>query len=73
VHQGRRLAWLHHLGKADVRLNYLRKKYLVTASDFQTAVLLLFNKRAIDQRLSWEECAAGNKHMFVFCFVFTLF
>lgn len=29
VHQGRRLAWMHHLGKADVRLNYLRKKYLV--------------------------------------------
>ncbi len=60
VHQGRRLAWMHHLGKADIRLNYLRKKYLVTASDFQTALLLLFNKREIAQTVSWEDFAAES-------------
>ncbi len=58
VHQGRRLVWLHHLGKADVRVNYLKKKYLVSVSDFQCGLLLLFNGH--DEPVSWEELIAKS-------------
>ncbi|CAB4040190.1 cullin-2-like isoform X1, partial [Paramuricea clavata] len=40
---GRKLSWLHHLSNGEVRLNFLKKGYIVTASSYQMAVLLLFN------------------------------
>ncbi|CAG8608507.1 6088_t:CDS:10, partial [Dentiscutata heterogama] len=42
-HIGRRLTWLWHLSKADVKLNYLDKRYEFSVSLHQLGVLLLFN------------------------------
>ncbi|KAJ3026475.1 UNVERIFIED_CONTAM: hypothetical protein HDU68_005607, partial [Siphonaria sp. JEL0065] len=43
-HSGRRLTWMYHLSKADVRLTYLDKKYELNMSLHQLGLLLLFNK-----------------------------
>ncbi|XP_071505622.1 cullin-2-like [Diadema antillarum] len=40
---GRKLTWLHHLCTAELKLNFLKKPYIVTATTFQMAVLLIFN------------------------------
>ncbi|KAI9336011.1 Cullin [Zopfochytrium polystomum] len=42
-HTGRKLSWLHHLSKADVKTFYLDKRYELNVSTFQLGVLLLFN------------------------------
>ncbi|CAG8786611.1 15718_t:CDS:2, partial [Racocetra persica] len=42
-HIGRKLTWLWHLSKADVKLNYLDKRYEFSVSLHQLGVLLLFN------------------------------
>lgn len=39
---GRKLTWLHHLCQGELKLNYLRKPYLVTVQTYQMALLLLF-------------------------------
>ncbi|KAJ1533084.1 Cullin-2, partial [Nowakowskiella sp. JEL0078] len=43
LHNGRKLTWLHHLAKADIRLNGYDKRYEINMSVFQLAVLLQFN------------------------------
>eukprot|EP01116_Phalansterium_solitarium_P018270 TRINITY_DN4793_c0_g1_i1.p1 TRINITY_DN4793_c0_g1~~TRINITY_DN4793_c0_g1_i1.p1 ORF type:complete len:826 (+),score=399.02 TRINITY_DN4793_c0_g1_i1:355-2832(+) len=43
-HQGRRLSWLHALGKAELRTCYLAKRYELLVSNYQLAVLLAFNQ-----------------------------
>ncbi|KAI8811084.1 Cullin [Cladochytrium replicatum] len=43
VHSGRKVSWLYHLCKADLRVNYLDKKYELNVSLYQLAVLLAFN------------------------------
>ncbi|XP_038044511.1 cullin-2-like [Patiria miniata] len=43
---GRKLTWLHHLCTGELKLNYLKKSYIVTATTFQMAVLLLFNSQS---------------------------
>ena len=59
VHQGRKLSYLHHLGKADLRINFLKKKYQVTVTDFQCGVLTLWNERSDDKRaIDWAELSA---------------
>ncbi|CAB4428705.1 unnamed protein product [Rhizophagus irregularis] len=42
-HSGRRLTWLWHLSKADVKLTYLDKRYEFSVSLHQLGVLLLYN------------------------------
>ncbi|KAJ3085451.1 Cullin-2 [Quaeritorhiza haematococci] len=42
-HNGRKLTWLHHLSKADVKLHYLDKRYELNVSLHQLGLLLLFN------------------------------
>lgn len=42
-YHGRKLAWLHHLSKGDLRSLYLKKKYEFQATNYQIAVLLQFN------------------------------
>ncbi|PRP88079.1 cullin-2 [Planoprotostelium fungivorum] len=42
-HQGRKLAWLHHLSKGDIRTCTMKKKYEFQVTSFQMAILLLFN------------------------------
>ncbi|KAJ3344326.1 Cullin-2 [Gonapodya sp. JEL0774] len=42
-HNGRKLTWMWHLSKGDLRLNYLDKRYEVNASLYQVGTLLQFN------------------------------
>ncbi|EGF83770.1 hypothetical protein BATDEDRAFT_84491 [Batrachochytrium dendrobatidis JAM81] len=43
IFSGRKLSWLHHLSKADVKLNFTDKRYELNISMHYLAVLLLFN------------------------------
>ncbi|KAI8827561.1 Cullin [Chytriomyces cf. hyalinus JEL632] len=43
-HNGRKLSWMYHLCKADVKLTYLDKKYELNLSLHQLSVLLPFNQ-----------------------------
>eukprot|EP01121_Diplochlamys_sp_Union-15-3_P014839 TRINITY_DN4792_c0_g1_i2.p1 TRINITY_DN4792_c0_g1~~TRINITY_DN4792_c0_g1_i2.p1 ORF type:complete len:316 (-),score=32.95 TRINITY_DN4792_c0_g1_i2:85-999(-) len=45
LHNGRKLNWLHHLSKGDVKLLYLKRKYEFQATNYQIGVLLLFNNQ----------------------------
>jgi len=42
-HHGRKLSWLHHLSKGDVRSLCMKKKYEFQVTNFQMAIILLFN------------------------------
>ncbi|KAJ3150527.1 Cullin-2 [Geranomyces michiganensis] len=42
-YSGRKLTWMHHLAKADVRVIGMDKRYELSLSLHQTAVLMLFN------------------------------
>jgi len=42
-HHGRKLNWLHHLSKGDIRALCLKKKYEMQVSNYQMAVMLLYN------------------------------
>jgi len=46
VHRGRKLTWLHHLSKGEVKTNHLKKRYELQGSTYQIGVLLLFNWHA---------------------------
>jgi len=58
-HQGRRLAWLHHLSKGDVRAVCLKKKYEFQVTNYQMAVLLLYNETEGDT-ISFESMATST-------------
>ena len=40
---GRRLAWMHSLGRGEVKINYLSRPYVAFVNTCQMAVLLAFN------------------------------
>jgi len=42
-HHGRKLTWLHHLSKGDLRSFGFKKRYEFQVTNYQIAVLLLFN------------------------------
>eukprot|EP01087_Luapelamoeba_hula_P016964 TRINITY_DN5286_c0_g1_i1.p1 TRINITY_DN5286_c0_g1~~TRINITY_DN5286_c0_g1_i1.p1 ORF type:complete len:750 (+),score=121.38 TRINITY_DN5286_c0_g1_i1:207-2456(+) len=43
-HHGRKLTWLHHMCKGDLRTGYLKKRYeFVQVTDYQMSILLMFN------------------------------
>ncbi|KYQ88157.1 cullin B [Tieghemostelium lacteum] len=44
-HQGRKLNWLHHLCKADVKSNFTKRSYDFQVTNFQLGILLLFNNQ----------------------------
>ncbi|EGG13492.1 cullin B [Cavenderia fasciculata] len=46
-HQGRRLNWLHHLSKAEVKSTHLKKPYEFQVTNFQLSILLLFNAQEL--------------------------
>lgn len=60
---GRKLTWLHHLCQGELKLNYLKRPYLVTVQTYQMALLLLFEhcdsmpckEAAVSLRLSQEQ------------------
>jgi hypothetical protein len=41
---GRKVSWLHHLSKGDLKTYYLKKRYEFQVTNYQMGVLLLFNK-----------------------------
>jgi len=43
-HSGRRLNWLHHLAKGDLKTGYLKRKYEFQVTNYQLGILLMFNK-----------------------------
>ena len=51
-HSGRKLQWCWHLGKADLKTNYLSQKLIMSVSHYQLAILLAFNDSL---KLSLEE------------------
>ncbi|KIY67142.1 Cullin-domain-containing protein [Cylindrobasidium torrendii FP15055 ss-10] len=44
-HNGRKLTWLWHYSKCELKLNYTHQQYVLLASTYQMGVLLLFNRR----------------------------
>jgi len=42
-HQGRKLNWLHHLSKGEIRTCYLKKPYEFQVTNYQMGVLLVYN------------------------------
>ncbi|RKP08790.1 Cullin [Thamnocephalis sphaerospora] len=42
---GRKLTWLWHMSKADVRVNYLDRRYELSVTLYQLALLLCFNEK----------------------------
>lgn len=68
LHHGRRLTWLHHLAKGDMRMMYTKKRYEFNASCFQMGVLLLFNKpdeggplRLTEKEIATQTSLEGNE------------
>lgn len=57
LHHGRKLHWLHHLSKGDMRMLYLKKKYEVQATNYQMAVLLNYNVR---EQFSMQELSQAT-------------
>lgn len=44
-HSGRKLTWLWQHSRNDIQTAYLKEKYIISASTYQTAVLLQYNKQ----------------------------
>lgn len=42
---GRKLTWLQHLSTGEVKVNFLKRPYIITVTTFQMAVMLLFNDK----------------------------
>ncbi|TPX61729.1 hypothetical protein PhCBS80983_g00954 [Powellomyces hirtus] len=57
---GRKLTWLHHLAKADVKIHNMDKRYELSLSLYQMGVLLLFNA-ADDLSLSFADIQNASK------------
>jgi len=41
---GRKLTWMHHLCTVEVKVNYLKKPYIITMGTLQMALLMPFNQ-----------------------------
>ncbi|XP_068715782.1 cullin-2-like [Montipora foliosa] len=42
---GRKLTWLQHLSTGEVKVNFLKRPYIITVTTFQMSVMLLFNDK----------------------------
>nr|CAG4646060.1 EOG090X01NX [Macrothrix elegans] len=60
---GRKLAWLHHLSQGELKLNYLKKPYIITMQTFQMAMLLMFeNVNSITCKELMEATKLNSDH-----------
>lgn len=60
-HGGRKLTWLWHLSKGEIRANYVKLNkvpYTFQASTYQMAIMLLFND---SETVSYDEMAEATK------------
>lgn len=53
-HSGRKLQWKHALAHCQLKADFPRGKKELVVSSFQAIVLLLFNGRGVDERLTYE-------------------
>ncbi|KAL1405840.1 ubiquitin ligase (cullin) of SCF [Vanrija albida] len=58
VHSGRKLTWLWHVSKNELRTTYLSQKYIFMTSAYQTAILTLFNE---NDSLTFKEIQTGTQ------------
>ncbi|WVF68727.1 hypothetical protein IAT40_003499 [Kwoniella sp. CBS 6097] len=58
VHQGRKLTWLWHVSKNELRTTYLSQKYIFMTSSYQMAILTQFNE---NDTLTYREILTGTK------------
>lgn len=58
VHSGRKLTWLWHVSKNELRTTYLSQKYIFMTSAYQMAILTQFNE---NDSLSYRDIAEGTK------------
>jgi len=54
---GRKVSWLHHLSKGDLKTSYLKKRYEFQVTNYQMGILLLFNKA---DKLTVEEISSST-------------
>ncbi|KAF4533341.1 hypothetical protein B566_EDAN002738 [Ephemera danica] len=59
-YNGRKLTWLHHLCHGELKLNYLKKTYMITMQTYQMAILLLFEKSSKLSFLDLQETLQLN-------------
>ena len=60
-HGGRKLTWLWHLSKGDIRANYIKMNkvpYTFSVSTYQMAILLLFNDSDV---VTYDDITAATK------------
>lgn len=57
-YSGRKLTWMHSFCSAELKLNYLKKPYIVTMGSFQMAVLLFFN---VSETVTYKEILAHTQ------------
>lgn len=57
-HGGRKLAWIHHLSKGELKVTFPSKAYLLQCSTFQMAILL---QLAHAPRVSYDELKASTQ------------
>jgi cullin 1 len=58
VHSGRKLTWLWHVSKTELRTTYLSQKFIFMASAYQIAILTQFNE---NDSLSFKEIQTGTQ------------
>ncbi|WWC71074.1 uncharacterized protein I206_105027 [Kwoniella pini CBS 10737] len=58
VHQGRKLTWLWHVSKNELRTTYLPQKYIFMTSSYQMAILTQFNE---NDSLTYNNILNGTK------------
>ena len=54
-YNGRKLTWMHHLCTVEVKVNYLKKPYIITMGTLQMAFLMPFNQSDV---LSFNDLVA---------------
>jgi len=54
---GRKLTWMHHLCTVEVKVNYLRKPYIITMGTLQMAFLMPFNNADV---ISFNDLVAAT-------------
>lgn len=59
-HQGRKLNWLHHLSKGELRTGYLKKPYEFQVTNYQMGVLLVYNGANTDSLTMDDMCRSTN-------------
>lgn len=58
AHSGRKLTWLWHVSKNELKTTYLKEKYIFMTSAYQMAILTQFNE---NDTLSFKDIQTGTQ------------